>query len=476
MNPSRIRLARPCAIAALLAVCGAASAQTFSSGSTGADGAFLASCAPTPCTVTPAVPANGVYNYTTYAVPAGVTVRYNRNAANSPITILATGNVEIDGTVDVSGGAGLPGQATGTVSIAGGAGGPGGFNGGFGGVRSGPRPSRGFGPGGGTVDNAQGNPTSGAYGAPPGFVTLIPLFGGSGGGGGTDNSSVALGPSGGGGGGAILIGSSTLIRVSGSVNANGGNFAGGSTSGGSGGAIRMVAPLITGSGSIVANGGVAGGAAGVNPGRIRLEAFDLGFTGSASPTPSQSTVVGPLTPVSTPALANLPTLAIVSVAAVAAPASPGGSFAAADVSLNAGTVNPVSVVVAATNTPISSDTSIQVRVMRRSSHEVGDSVLFGSSLQGSFASSTATFSVTLPAGEIALLQAWATMTLTGQVASLFPLIDGEPVEQVAMATVDGRSSQLTLISRSGKERRVDELSAAEQLQVTQAWQVMRTMQ
>ena len=60
-------------------------AQTFSSGSTGADGAF----SPTAnTTLTP--PANGVFNFTTVNIPAGVTVTIQKNAANTPATMLAT--------------------------------------------------------------------------------------------------------------------------------------------------------------------------------------------------------------------------------------------------------------------------------------------------------------------------------------------------------------------------------------------------
>src|SRR2546422_11215635 len=59
-------------------------AQTFSSGSTGADGAF----APTANT-TVTLPPSGVFNYTTVTIPAGVIVTLARNAANTPATILA---------------------------------------------------------------------------------------------------------------------------------------------------------------------------------------------------------------------------------------------------------------------------------------------------------------------------------------------------------------------------------------------------
>jgi hypothetical protein len=77
---------------------GAAMAQTFNSGSTGADGALNPAA-----NTTLALPASGVFNYTTVTIPAGVTV--TPNAGNTPVTILASGNVTIAGTIDVSGSA-----------------------------------------------------------------------------------------------------------------------------------------------------------------------------------------------------------------------------------------------------------------------------------------------------------------------------------------------------------------------------------
>ena len=93
-------------------------AQTFSSGSTGAQGAFPPSTPAPPGgttsmaiindgTVTyypsgtvatlPNVPAggfrDGVFNFTTINVASGVTVWFVRNAANTPVTLLATGSV-----------------------------------------------------------------------------------------------------------------------------------------------------------------------------------------------------------------------------------------------------------------------------------------------------------------------------------------------------------------------------------------------
>src|SRR5262249_53711056 len=92
--------------------------NTFSSGSTGADGAF----APT-TSQTIQVPESGVFNFTTISIPTGVTITYTRNSKNSPVTILATGDVTIAGTINVIGGSGL-------TNGGGGRGAPGGYDGG----------------------------------------------------------------------------------------------------------------------------------------------------------------------------------------------------------------------------------------------------------------------------------------------------------------------------------------------------------
>ena len=76
-----------------VAIATPALAQTFNSGSTGADGAFNPSCTPPPCTVTVTLPPTGVFNLTTINVPANITVKFTKNADNTPVTMLASGNV-----------------------------------------------------------------------------------------------------------------------------------------------------------------------------------------------------------------------------------------------------------------------------------------------------------------------------------------------------------------------------------------------
>src|SRR5437773_10332809 len=141
-----------------VAIASPALAQTFNSGSTGADGAFNPSCTPPPCTVTVTVPPSGVFNFTTINVPANITVKFTKNADNTPVTVLASGNVTIAGIIDVSGLAGGNG-ATGTSLVPdGGAGGPGGYAGGSGtnGIVS-TTGGAGLGPGGGGPGTASAN-------------------------------------------------------------------------------------------------------------------------------------------------------------------------------------------------------------------------------------------------------------------------------------------------------------------------------
>ena len=175
---------------------GPALAQTFSSGSTGADGAL------SPATnTTLTLPSDGVFNFTTITIPSGVTVKFARNPTNTPVTLLATGNVTIAGTIDVSGVSGGP-ATNGATSVLsnGGSAGPGGFDGGSGGTGvvsttggSGLGPGggaggTGIGAGGGGAGFAAAG-TSGTGGTAPasggavyGTPTLVPLIGGSGGG------------------------------------------------------------------------------------------------------------------------------------------------------------------------------------------------------------------------------------------------------------------------------------------------------
>lgn len=247
----------------LLAVLGFASrakSQSFSSGSTGAYG---------PMNITALtilnVPPDGVFHCTTINVSGGGFLLFNRNALNTPVYLLATGDVTINGTISLTS---LDGGGGTTTS--GGRAGPGGFDGGPP-AQAGQPAGDGFGPGAGRAGDTSAG-TGGAGGA--GFGTtgtsastnkgstygtplLVPLIGGSGGGG----QSGGIG--GGGGGGAILVASTTRIVLNGGIQASGADSGGP----GSGGAIRLVAPTITGSGGLIAHGGSSSS----GNGRIRID-------------------------------------------------------------------------------------------------------------------------------------------------------------------------------------------------------------
>ena len=221
----------------VLFVCINAHGQTINSGSTGADGPFnppsqvpagttvIGNCTNgSPCVVTvtlrepdPGQPihANGrhVFNFTTVNIPQFATVRFTRNIANTPVIILAQGDVTVSGFIDVSGT---------TVSGSGlsvGQGGPGGFNGGGGARVSAPTNfgGAGSGPGGGG-SNVSGSFGTGTAELVYGLPELQPIIGGSGGGGTGSFFSLVYGSNvpgfrGSGGGGALLIASSGAIDL-----------------------------------------------------------------------------------------------------------------------------------------------------------------------------------------------------------------------------------------------------------------------
>ena len=447
---------------------------TFVSGSTGADGAFN----PTE-SQTLLLPESGVFNFTTINIPSGVTIRFGRNSRNTPVTILASGNVTISGTIDISGSAG-------TVGL-GGSGGPGGFSGGAGGPGGAATPSSagvsGDGPGGGAggpISNTAGvfgvgggggfatpglssngsasNSISGDGGPKYGLSTLIPLIGGSGGGGEGGRGAAAgntTGGGGGGGGGALLIASSGVIDFPAPdigilrINASGGNGLGTlvAGAGGSGGAVRLVANRITGSLRINATGGAGSTGAHGGGGYVRLEAFDLTTLnlvsvsfGTPSPRITMATP-GVVTP------ANPPSIRIVSVAGIASPNQPNGSLQGApDVILPANQSNPVSVALAASNIPLG--TTLQVTLTPENGARSNTQ---STALTGTLASSTATASVTVPDG-ISVIQASGTI----DVAALAMMINGERIKSIEVTAVYGGKQTTTYITASNKRIKVDQ--------------------
>jgi hypothetical protein len=437
----------------MLATSAAWAQGSYSSGSSGADGAFN----PTTDITTIQLPESGVFNYTTVIIPTNVTVRFTRNSRNTPVTILATGNVIINGTIDVSG--------TSNNNFLGGSGGPGGFDGGRGGAsnQDGVNGSGPGGGGGGRVNSSNGSAGGGGGGGFAtaggagnlligsdqgltgfggsiyGFTSLVPLIGGSGGGG-RPGFNGGPGGSGGGGGGAILIASSAEISGSGFIRANGGVGIGGGS--GSGGAIRLAANSLKGSLNLLVTG-TSGGGGNVNGGAgyIRLEAVDtVGFSPSISP---QNAVVSSAPP--QPAIqTNAPQLRIVSVAGVNAPNYLSGSFNGPDIILPSTQTGAVTVALAGNNVPLV--TQLQVVVVPQNGTAT---TVQASALTGTQASSTATASVTLPAGP-SLIYATAVVDLT-LISYLAPIyLDGERVRKMEIGATFGSKSEVTYITESGK--------------------------
>ncbi len=427
-------------ISALFLFSSAASA--FVSGSTGADGAFN----PTANTEV-VLPADGILNYTTINIPSGKTVTFKRNTANTPAYILATGDVTIAGTINVSG-------AT-SSNTAPGIGGPGGYDGGYGGSTGLPG-GKGLGPGGGdggpsttyragggggyaTAGGTQGA-NYGAGGSTYGNVRIVPLVGGSGGGG-QAGSTAASGLGGGGGGGAILIASSGTITITGSITANGGagdNYAQGA---GSGGAIRLMATTIMGNGTISAKGGSLSYLIKGGEGRIRLEADTNTFSAGTDPaytTGAPGSVF----------MTNVPTLSIASIAGFNTPPTPGGSYSQPDILLPGTTTNPVTVHISATNIPVVTTVTVTV------TPQYGSASSVNTTLSGTDASSTADANVNLSTQYSNVITAQATFQIV--IAMYY---DNEKIEKVRVATTMGKGSEVTYITEKGREIKSTELMA-----------------
>lgn len=401
-------------------------AYAFTSGSTGADGPFN----PTANT-TVIQPSSGILNYTTVNIPAGVTVTFQKNATNTPVYMLATGDVTIAGTVSVDGT-----NAT-TTNV--GRGGPSGFDGGYGGGYGLPG-GKGLGPGGGGPGldqcgagggfGSQGNNCYSAVGgAPYGNARLLPLIGGSGGGGGYNSGGVG---NGGGGGGAIVIASSTSINVTGSVTASGGSGSG-SGAGGSGGGIKLVSNTISGNGSIYAGGGNAYSASG-GKGRIRLETTTITRTASTDP-PYSYGLPGSIF------VSNVPTLIITSIAGTAPPPAPTGSYNQPDILLPNTTPSSVAVNISATNIPVG--TEVQVSAIPQ--YGAPYVATPNPTLTGTQQSSTAAANVNLSTSYSNVVTAQATFTI---IAFNY---EGEEIDKVRVATRLGGKSETTYITKSGKE-------------------------
>jgi hypothetical protein len=449
----------------------------FNSGSTGTDGTFN----PT-VSQTLTVPESGVFNFTTVNIPSGVTIKFSQNSRNTPVTILASGNVVINGSINVDGESGA------STSGSGGDGGPGGGKGGNSGIfntstqfRTGlPGDGPGGGLGGGNGSNFTGSGGCGGFSSPGlnspvssttvngangpkyGLKSLVPLIGGSGGGGASSGNLTGFGGGfGGGGGGAVLIASSGSITFSSAtISAIGGLGAqrvtgNGSTSvyGGSGsaGAIKLVANTISGSVTINIYGReTSGGFCYSAGGYLRIETFTgnltLNLSSGAVPGVVSRSNPQPLLP------ANPPRIRIVSIGGITAPANPRGSFQDdPDIVVPTSQVNPVTVVLEGINIPLG--TIVRLTLTPESGSRV---ITFSTALSGTVAASTATASIAIPDG-VSVLLASATIDLT--VPGTQPIfINGERVQSIELKSNFGGETETIYVLKSGKRVTSSEIS------------------
>jgi hypothetical protein len=298
-----------------------------------------------------------------------VEVAFQRNAANSPVTILVKGDVFVasNGALQVRGANGSAGNNA--VFGVGGLGGPGGFRGGDGAFRLANAASdggAGLGPSGGLGGTAE--PLAGAGGGVfVGAEDLLPLLGGAGGGGGRSANAITScsGGGGGGGGGALLLaanGTITINNTNGAILADGGNGGGATGSpcasgggGGAGGAIRLLANRLTGPGRIVARGGTrADDGASASRGAIRLEALTntVGVS-SADPVASRTQAPGPIVNPFTPSVV------VTSVAGQAVPQLPQGVFGVIDVQVPA--PGPAAIDLETDGVPVGTNVEVTVK-------------------------------------------------------------------------------------------------------------------
>ncbi len=392
--------------AAILAVSLAVYAQSFSSGSTGSDGALSLTTPgtvvfdPAALSINPA--GDNVFNFTTITIGAGVTVQMkNVPLRGKSVIWLATGAVDIQGTIALSGDPGYVANTGTEINRINAQPGPGGYAGGTGGDPFN-GPANGTGPGAGTASG--GNNTGGGASHLVGSynrlgygnTVLLPLRGGSGGAGGQGNGG--YGGGGGAGGGAIRIVSSVSINIGGSILCKGGNGGSGGTEGspgyfggnGSGGAIQLMAPNITGAGTLNTAAGATTSVSSpaiiaASVGRIRLDAFTQGFAGTSVP----AFTVG--LPYNVPLPTNPPTIRVVSIAGIPVPTNPTGTFTVPDVVMNQ--PGPVTVSIQASNVPLGTTATLYIYSLSDPDISVSSTAL-----SGTLALSTATASLTFYPG------------------------------------------------------------------------------
>jgi len=325
--------------------------------------------APNPDVITIPLPPDGVLIFDSFVVSdhggQNAVVRFARNAANTPVTLLVRGNVTIGSSdfLDVNGFNGTSGSST-TAGV-GGDPGPGGYGGGDGAyfsVNLANHGGTGLGPGGGSGGDGVAPLAEPGGGVLISVPELRPLRGGSGGGGGYSTSAgTCAGGGGGGGAGALVLAANGTLTISGTIRANGGgagSVAGASCArgggGGSGGALRLVASTITGGGRVEALGGgtAFGGFAGA-PGRIRMESFVNTFGTNVDPAATRMPSPGPVSnPVN-------PTIEITAVDGAPPPLDPQGYRGQIDLII--AQPGPVQLDLRTTDVPAGTDVVVTVK-------------------------------------------------------------------------------------------------------------------
>jgi hypothetical protein len=395
-------------------------AQTFSSGSSGADGALDLSSADQEIQLRD----SGILNFTTVNIPLGRTLRFKRNLRNTPVIMLVQGNVNIAGIIDVSANRNTPG--------------PGGFPGGAANLNGGAGPNLpGFGPGAGP--QTDGNP-GGKWIGP---LSLVPIVGGSGGSGGSQCTFVGQSPFGGGGGGALVIASSQTITITNNAtiraNGSGVECPFGGAGGGAGGAIRLMANAINAAGAFEAIGFGAFNFPGFN-GVVRFEASvaTMNFSGSSTPAAGLFQI-NPLV-VSSAA----PLLSIASIGGFPVPSFSGSRFDTYDMLLPNQLTDPIAVVVNATNIPVG--TQVKIGFANGSPNATSTSATLAGTLQ--FSTGTTTIS---NLNRLAVTYLLATATFDPPISAMrFNPKGRDHVAKIRIESIPGAQARVVFLRSDGR--------------------------
>lgn len=385
----------------------AALCQTFSSGSTGADGAL--ECRHT--TRQLQVPPSGVFNFTTVTLE-NCTLRFLPDpVTNPPVILLASGDVTVAySRFNLNAGSPLDTSP-----------GPGGFAGGAAG-------SPGAGPGGGAYPGGRGQWI--------GPLSLVPNIGGSGGGG-TQTEP------GWGGGGAITIASSGRIQVLNSeFNALPGAAARNMSlqNDGAPGAVRLVANAID-----VQNSCFLATVA-----RLEAPPGRLTYAPILCSSRASDPVLSDVNPVVLPSLA--PSLRITSIGGYPVPAASGASGFGASLLLPKQLPDPIPVVVEARNVPPGT-------VVRMSISGSPSATSTAAALSGTLQASTATLQVSgLSRDAISYLYVWVSFA-PGQMSGQAPPSDHSVAEIELRSDLRGHT-QYRFLAADGSEVPKDQAPAS----------------